>query len=80
MKIAVAILPQIPTTPCIQNASRESSTLNIFLSLATAINPKIPPTRPMISAPPTPAEPEAGVIATRPATAPEAPPISVAFL
>jgi tRNA pseudouridine(55) synthase len=51
-----------------------------FLSFEAARNPKIPPTRPMISAPPTPAEPEAGVIATRPATAPEAPPMRVALL
>ena len=40
----------------------------------------MPEARPIASAPPTSTKPEAGVIATRPATAPEQPPSSEARL
>ena len=44
---------------------------------SVALKHRPPATRPMMSAPPTVTKPEAGVIATRPATAPQAAPTTL---
>src|SRR6266481_3514474 len=46
----------------------------MFFRLVHAQKQRTPATRPITKAPPGPTKPEAGVIATRPATAPEAMP------
>src|SRR5471030_2432850 len=61
----------MPHTPCTPNTSQVSSTRSHFFRVTTPHRPVTPPTRPIISAPPTPTVPQAGVIATRPAIAPE---------
>src|SRR5471030_989595 len=61
----------MPHTPCTPNTSQVSSTLSHFLRVTTPHRPATPPTRPITNAPPTPTVPHAGVIATRPAIAPE---------
>ena len=54
--------------------------MKIFLSVATPKNPTTEPPIPIIIAPLTSTNPAAGVIATRPATTPEAAPKRVGFL
>src|SRR5207248_5769317 len=77
-KRPVASAPQVPPTPCTPTTSSESS----YPSRAFRWQPakqSIPATPPMISAASGPTNPQAGVIATRPATAPEAVPSAVGF-
>src|SRR3569832_977008 len=68
----VKIAPTMPPIACTPNTSSESSYLSARLSLVEARKHSTPAARPMISAPTGPTKPEAGVMATRPATAPEA--------
>src|SRR3569833_3368162 len=70
----VKIAPTMPPTACTPNTSSESSYLSARLSLVEARKHSTPAARPMSSAPTGPTKPEAGVMATRPATAPEAMP------
>src|SRR3569832_1143417 len=70
----VKIAPTMPPIACTPNTSSESSYLSARLSLVEARKHSTPAARPMISAPTGPTKPEAGVMATRPATAPEAMP------
>ena len=62
---------------CTPKTSRVSSYLNQPLSLVTANRHTTPASAPMTIEPIGPTQPQAGVIATRPATAPEAAPIMV---
>ena len=74
LKMPVANAPKMPPTACTPKTSSASSTLSIFLSPVTPHKQITPASRPMISAPIRPTLPAAGVMATRPATAPDAPP------
>ena len=64
----------MPPTPCTPNTSSESSAPSIFFRPLTPQRQAKPATKPMTIAPSRPTLPQAGVIATRPATAPEAAP------
>src|SRR3569623_2741413 len=68
----VKIAPTMPPIACTPTTSSESSYLSARLSLVEARKHSTPAARPMLSAPTGPTKPEAGVIATRPATAPAA--------
>src|ERR1035437_8507871 len=70
----VSRAPTMPPTPCTPNTSSESSAPSIFLRLLTPQRQAKPATKPITMAPIRPTLPQAGVIATRPATAPEAAP------
>jgi hypothetical protein len=59
---------------CTPNASSESSYLNQPLIVVEAKKHPTPAAMPMIRAPDAPTKPDAGVIATSPATAPDAMP------
>ncbi len=60
--------------PCTPNTSSASSAPSFRLRPLTPQRHTTPASSPMISAPLTPTKPHAGVIATRPATAPDAAP------
>ncbi len=64
----------MPPTPCTPNTSSESSAPSIFFRPLTPHRQAKPATKPMTIAPIRPTLPQAGVIATRPATAPDAAP------
>src|SRR5665647_1599794 len=66
--------PTIPPTPCTPNTSSELSAPSIFLRPLTPQRQAKPATKPITMAPIRPTLPQAGVIATRPATAPDAAP------
>src|SRR5918999_1156029 len=68
----VSIAPTIPPTACTPKTSSESSYLSRRLSLVALRTHRKPAVAPIKRAPTGPAVPEAGVIATRPAIAPEA--------
>src|SRR5690606_7624203 len=70
----VRMAPTMPPRPCTPNTSSESSAPSRRLSPVTPQKHRTPEASPMTMAPLTPTEPQAGVIATRPATAPEAAP------
>src|SRR5450755_364143 len=70
----VSKAPVIPPTPWTPKTSSESSAPSIFFSALTPHRQAKPATKPTTSAPIRPTLPHAGVIATRPATAPEAAP------
>src|ERR1700680_475870 len=70
----VSSAPMIPPTPCTPNASSESSYLNACFKDVAAMKQTTPATRPMITAGVGPTKPDAGVMATTPATAPDAMP------
>src|SRR4051812_18234 len=70
----VSSAPTMPPTPCTPNTSSESSAPSIFLRPLTPHRHMKPATKPMTIAPIRPTLPQAGVMATRPATAPEAAP------
>ncbi len=76
----VANAPQRPAKKCMPKASKLSSYPNFFFKADTPKNPMIDPTAPTMIAPVTSTNPAAGVIATSPATTPEAAPRSVVFL
>src|SRR5690606_323702 len=64
----------MPPTAWMPKTSRLSSYLSMGLSVTTAHRQTRPATAPRTMAPTVPAMPAAGVVATRPATAPEAKP------
>src|SRR5947209_19516758 len=64
----------MPPTAWTPKTSSESSTLSIFFRPDTPHRQTAPAAKPMKNAPGMPTLPAAGVIATRPATAPEAAP------
>src|SRR5215470_18445916 len=70
----VVSAPNAPPTACTPNTSSASSACSHFLSWLTPHRQTRPAPNPMTNAPGTPTLPAAGVIATSPATAPEAAP------
>lgn len=71
--------PKVPPIPCTPKASRESSYPSFPLHSATAKQHALPPTAPNTRAAIGVTNPPAGVIQTRPATAPEQAPNRVGF-
>src|SRR5690242_3766095 len=70
-------VPSAPTMPpmqCTPKTSSASSYLNVFFTVVQKKKQTTPATRPSTSEPIAPAKPDAGVTATRPATAPETTP------
>lgn len=76
--MAVPMAPTMPPMPWMPKTSRLSSYLNIGLRVTTAHRQMRLATAPSTIEPKVPAKPAAGVMATRPATAPEAAPRSEA--
>ncbi|CAB4816233.1 unannotated protein [freshwater metagenome] len=72
----IASEPQIPPTRCTPTTSSESSNPNLYFR-PTASAQKIPAKRPITTAAHGATNAQAGVIATRPATAPDAAPNEV---
>ena len=70
----VSNAPRMPPTPCTPKTSSESSAPSSFFRPFTPQKQTTPAARPMTMAPIGPTEPQAGVMATSPATAPEAAP------
>src|SRR3954451_22882362 len=70
----VSSAPRMPPMACTPNTSSESSAPRSFFRPLTPHRQTKPEGRPMTNAPGMPTLPAAGVIATRPATAPEAAP------
>src|SRR4051812_24677708 len=70
----VSSAPEIPPSACTPNTSSESSALIRRLSPVTPHKHTTPAIRPIANAPGMPTLPAAGVIATSPATAPDAAP------
>src|SRR6185295_1206112 len=70
----VASAPKIPPNACTPNTSSASSAPSIFFRPFTPHRHSGPTIRPIANAPGMPTLPAAGVIATRPATAPDAAP------
>src|SRR5947207_9321813 len=70
----VSSAPRIPPTACTPNTSSESSAPRSFFSPLTPHRHTRPAAVPITNAPGMPTLPAAGVIATSPATAPEAAP------
>src|SRR5688572_30535163 len=70
----VSSAPKIPPIPWTPNTSSESSAPMSFLNPVQPQRQMTPAARPITNAPGMPTLPAAGVIATRPATAPEAAP------
>ena len=70
----VSSAPRMPPTPCTPNTSSESSAPSRRFRPLTPHRQTSPASRPITIAPIGPTKPQAGVIATRPATAPEAAP------
>src|SRR5574341_1202735 len=70
----VSSAPRIPPTACTPKTSSESSAPSSFFRPFTPQRQTKPAAKPITNAPGTPTLPAAGVIATRPATAPEAAP------
>src|SRR5690348_16812246 len=70
----VSSAPRIPPTACTPNTSSESSALSQRFNWFTPHRQTTPAAVPITNAPGMPTLPAAGVIATRPATAPDAAP------
>src|SRR3954464_1225976 len=70
----VSSAPRIPPRACTPKTSSESSAPSIFFSPLTPQRHTKPAAKPITNAPGSPPLPAAGVIATRPATAPDAAP------
>src|SRR5690349_17789152 len=70
----VSNAPTMPPSACTPNTSSESSALSIFFRPDTPQRHTMPAIEPMKNAPGMPTLPATGVIATSPATAPEAAP------
>jgi hypothetical protein len=70
----VSRAPTMPPTPCTPNTSSESSAPSRRFRAFTPHRQAKPATKPITMAPIRPTLPAAGVMATRPATAPEAAP------
>src|SRR4029077_13037362 len=75
----VSNAPTIPPMQCTPNASRESSYPSAFLSDVAAKKQMTPAAIPMMTAGVGITKPDAGVMATNPATAPEAMPSTLGF-
>lgn len=75
-KRPISTEPIAPPTACTPTTSSESSKPSRYLRLIAAAQ-TAPAIRPMAIAPSIETEPQAGVMATRPATAPEAAPSEV---
>src|SRR6266702_7562572 len=71
-KTPVSKAPMMPPIQCTPNASSESSYPKALFSEVAARKQMTPATTPMITAGVGPTKPDAGVIATNPATAPDA--------
>src|SRR5579871_6655432 len=67
----VRMAPRVPPAPWTPNASSESSYPNLLFTAVTMKKQNTPASKPISSAGNGLTKPEAGVIATRPATAPE---------
>src|SRR5918993_5393842 len=74
LKMPVSNAPRIPPTAWMPKTSSESSALTSRLSPVTPQKQTMPAAMPITNAPGIPTLPAAGVMATRPATAPEAAP------
>ena len=74
LKMPVSSAPTMPPTPWTPNTSSESSAPISFFRPLTPHRQAKPATKPITIAPIRPTLPAAGVIATRPATAPDAAP------
>src|SRR5512147_2449745 len=74
LNMPVSKAPRIPPTACTPKTSSESSTRRSFFSPLTPQRHTGPTTSPITNAPGIPTLPAAGVMATRPATAPDAAP------
>src|SRR5437899_2455272 len=74
----ISSAPMMPPTRCTPTTSSESSRPNLYFR-PTAHAQTMPATEPTTIAPTTFTEPQDGVIATRPATTPEAAPSEVAL-
>src|SRR5450830_1388653 len=70
----VSKAPRIPPTPCTPNTSSESSTPSRRFKPFTPHRQTTPAIKPITRPPIGPTKPAAGVMPTRPATAPDAPP------
>src|SRR3954471_7498608 len=70
----VSSAPTMPPTPWTPKTSSESSAPSIFFRPLTPQRQAKPATKPITRAPSRPTLPHAGVIATKPATAPDAAP------
>src|SRR5574337_1149795 len=70
----VSKAPRMPPTPWTPNTSNASSAPSRRFRPFTPHRQQAPASRPMTMAPTTPTKPQAGVMATRPATAPDAAP------
>src|SRR5262249_5238496 len=73
-KMPVSNAPRMPPTACTPNTSSVSSTFSMRFRPFTPHRQTKPAARPITNAPGMPTLPAAGVIATRPATAPDAAP------
>src|SRR5580658_8666626 len=78
-KTPVRIAPMVPPAPCTPNASSVSSYRNLLFTVVTIKKHTIPATNPISMAGKGLTNPEAGVMATNPATAPEIPPNTLGF-
>src|SRR5229473_110137 len=76
-RIPVPSAPTMPPMQCTPKTSRASSYLKMFFTVVQKKKQITPATRPSTSEPIEPEKPEAGVTATRPATAPEIAPSTV---
>src|SRR5688500_18390055 len=76
-KTPVSTAPSVPPTPCTPNASSESSYPSMCLSVVAAKKQTMPPVKPITIADIGETNPAAGVITTKPATAPEIAPRTV---
>src|SRR2546421_8103556 len=74
LKTPVSSAPVMPPTACTPKTSSESSAFSIFLRPDTPHRQIAPAAAPITKAPGMPTLPAAGVIATSPATAPDAAP------
>ena len=72
----VSSAPEMPPSACTPNTSSESSAFSSLFRPVTPQRQMTPASRPMAKAPGMPTLPAAGVMATRPATQPDAAPSS----
>src|SRR5512139_3995431 len=75
----VSRAPRIPPTPCTPNTSSASSAPSSFFKPVTPQKQATPASAPMIRPPPMPTQPQAGVMATRPAMEPDTTPSRLGF-
>ena len=78
-KTPVRIAPTVPPAPCTPKASSVSSYPNLLFTAVTMKKQTMPAMKPISMAGNGWTKPEAGVMATNPATAPEIPPSTLGF-